>query len=351
MRITMLGTSGSGKTCFMNAMTELFVQNSIGGFKLRNKERDVQGEGNIITSTLGGSDSFERGMFPLGTNDTTVYDLELRNGVSHVVDITWLDYRGGAIVDIARNQGEVADAMELHVALLASDVILVFVDSALLKLCMDKGNDLTVRRLTGAVVIEPLLEEIKEKNPDAVVFFLLSKYDSSFIDKTEAVFEEMRDYVIQKLYREHFKTKSFLSARTEVFPIGVVGFNNVETTVNPDSSITQRIKNGNDHQSINIIKAFTSALLCCLEKKLNQSETDITRIAAELELYKKNFTIIQRLMDLIFRRGRDTKKEKTLKEQLEETQKDILNMRFFRPQLVEILNQQGDKLFMEDKLY
>lgn len=286
MRITMLGTSGSGKTCFMNAMTELFVQNSISGFKLCNKDREIQGDGNIMTSTLKGSDSFDKGMFPLGTNTTTVYDLELQNRDSHVVDITWLDYRGGAIPDIVTNKGNVADAMELHVALLASDVVLVFVDAALLKLYMDKGKDLAARRQTGAVVVELLLEEIKKKNPYAVVYFLLSKFDSSSINEKEACFEEMRKYVIKKLYKEHFIARTYLSAQTEVFPVGVVGFDNVETTVNNDSSITQRIINGADHQSINIIKVFTSALLSCLEKKLNQSEKDIERIAEELEYYR-----------------------------------------------------------------
>lgn len=56
-------------------------------------------------------------------------------------------------------------------------------------------------------------------------------------------------------------------------------------------------------------------------------------------------------MDLLFKKGKEAKRERTLKEQLEDTKKDIMNMKSFQPKLVEILNQQGDKLFMEDNIF
>lgn len=268
MKITMLGTTGSGKTVYTSAMADLFYHADVDGYKL--KDRDVEGDvgyNHRKFSEIGSLAAY--GTFPEGTNDTTKMDLVLTRDGERIINIDWIDYRGGAINELAG--GMINDNnRELYAELLASDVIMVFVDAALLKALEEKNASThVIRARIGANHINAMLNTITQKKKNVEVMFLLSKFDSSTIDRWHDY------YPMQEKVKELYGLREMCNISYKIFPIGAVGYGNATTTVSDKLIISQIIENEFQLQTINIASSFATALLMALESAERTSEEDI----------------------------------------------------------------------------
>jgi hypothetical protein len=119
MRNVMLGHTGDGKTTFVASAYTRFQQ-PISGFTLRTESEPDHDE--LIS--LGAK--IARGRYPEGTTARAEYRFALRHENTPVLDFTWVDYRGGALM----NAASASDTKQILADLREADAIQVFVDAA-----------------------------------------------------------------------------------------------------------------------------------------------------------------------------------------------------------------------------
>jgi GTPase SAR1 family protein len=92
-KITMVGVSGSGKTCFVYAMHN-YMSIAQNGFIFTAKNPDVD---------LDLSDGWDQiaydGVWPDGTTTSQEYDFYVQYANTKIMEFSWCDYRGGALLD------------------------------------------------------------------------------------------------------------------------------------------------------------------------------------------------------------------------------------------------------------
>lgn len=105
--ITMLGGSGTGKTCYMYAMANLMSRPQNGftfipvehrvGLKLKSGWRSMQHiveNGKIV----------KRGCWPAGTDESSSYKFYFKYCTKLLANFTWFDYRGGLLTSLEDEQ-------------------------------------------------------------------------------------------------------------------------------------------------------------------------------------------------------------------------------------------------------
>lgn len=339
MKVTMLGTSGSGKTVYMSAMSQLLFHGRINGYGL--KSRDNTPEGNAFTNIhIEDINSlYESGKFPSGTSKNTLMALELVRNGEHIMDIDWIDYRGGAIKDIIL--GNVTqENSEVRATLLASDVIMVFVDSSILKAT---PNDIFVRSRVGANYISQLLSYIVERK-HVNIMFLLSKADSSNVNIKQDLAELTER--IERIYSRFFSDTCTDISQYPVIPVGAVGIGNVKSsqTWESNNNGTQLISKHeiiafSNMNTYKIAASFAKALLLCLDSEINRKNTETPLLAKELENLTKDFGPAKNAIDMLFfgsqRRGRIH----DLKQMIEENRNEIRRLQPHRANLQRIASR------------
>lgn len=337
MKITMLGTSGSGKTVYMSAMSELFFNGVVSGYTIANRENSYDSSSFINRGFDDVNTLYQYGRFPSGTSSSIVMPLELRYRGYHVIDIDWIDYRGGAIKELA-NGVENSQNAEILAALIASDVVMIFVDAAVLKVCK---NDMIARSRVGANEISQLLSLVARKKRIDVIF-LLSKFDSSIIDAN-------RDYDILKkriasIYSRFFSEMNTSIDQCSVIPVGAVGVGNVKTTYEwkEDGSggkilvFQNSVTDFENMKTLNIASSFATALLKCLISETNKLNTDASKIANELDRLKRNFGPVKNLLDILFNSSKKRERIFDLERIILESRSEVIKLSPHKAQLESI---------------
>lgn len=302
MKITMLGKSGSGKTVYMSAMSELFYNGTIHGYSIANRQLDVSYEAEIFKQFNKVNTLYQFGRFPAGTSETTVMPLELQKNGQRLIDIDWIDYRGDALLEMAKGENTQGNA-EILAALYASDVILVFVDATVLKLC---PQDITARALIGANEISNILSIAARKKKMNVVF-ILSKIDASTIN-IQGDLEIFRNR-ITSLYSRFFSCAGRNLNSYSIIEVGALGYGNVQTTsrwiddglggVVP--TFQNRVTNMAQLSTIHIASSFASALLMCIDSEINNQSTNVQQITLAIDGLKNELgTMWQNIIDILF---------------------------------------------------
>ncbi|NJN08165.1 MAG: hypothetical protein HC836_44160 [Richelia sp. RM2_1_2] len=98
MKITMLGFTGAGKTCYMLGMYS-FMSIGLRGFTLSAKDADEDIELSDKWDNLVFGQGDDR--WPPATNrgENTTYAFDFNYGFRQIMSFEWLDYRGGALRD------------------------------------------------------------------------------------------------------------------------------------------------------------------------------------------------------------------------------------------------------------
>jgi hypothetical protein len=177
MLITCLGISGSGKTVFLGSLLDCLHSpaNARGGFYIADKNAR---DGKVMTDTLLhqkigllprlediGKDGFNG--YPEPTSGTTFRGFSLIQGKDTVLDIGWLDYKGGLI----NGTVEDADAQRaLYEGLDNSTAIVVFLDAYQIATATSVTQ---ARRRVGADAISKILSHFETSKEDRIVNILI----------------------------------------------------------------------------------------------------------------------------------------------------------------------------------
>ncbi len=122
-KITMLGVSQSGKTCFIYAMYD-FMQSVQNGFTFITNDPDLD-----MDLNEGWDKIAYDGIWPDGTNRTSCYDFTVMFKSQPIMEFSWCDYRGGAITE-NQTQQEVA---ELHQRINDSECLIICIGADTIK--------------------------------------------------------------------------------------------------------------------------------------------------------------------------------------------------------------------------
>lgn len=328
MKITMLGISGSGKTAYMSAMSQLFYHAAIDKYKIADRNNTYAGDG-FTHKEFGKINTLPYGKFPDGTASSTIMTLELQYGNEKVIDIDWIDYRGGAIEELANGDMSEQNAV-IYTTLLASDVIMVFVDTAVLQEC---NNEMVAREYVGASDISRVLTWVCNKRK-VDVMFLLSKADSENVNIA-------LDYKTFQKKLERIFSRFFADTNTGideylVVPVGVVGIGNVHTLcgylksedgIGQKLVFKQHIIDPDNIKTMNVASSFARALLKCFDSATTRTVADSARLEQELNRLSQNFGVVKNLIDILFFGGSRRQKIYSLSQQIEENRREILKLK------------------------
>lgn len=129
-KITMLGVSNSGKTCFIYAMYD-FMQKVQNGFTFITNDPDVDMDLNEGWESI----AFD-GIWPPGTGQTSFYDFTVLFKSRPIMEFSWCDYRGGATTERSSQQ----DVEELHKRIYDSECLIICIGADTIKAILDNDN-------------------------------------------------------------------------------------------------------------------------------------------------------------------------------------------------------------------
>lgn len=129
-KITMLGVSNSGKTCFIYAMYD-FMQKVQNGFTFITNDPDVDMDLNEGWEGI----AFD-GVWPNGTLQTSFYDFTVLFKSRPIMEFSWCDYRGGAITERSTQK----DVDELHKRIFNSECLIVCIGADTIKGILSGDN-------------------------------------------------------------------------------------------------------------------------------------------------------------------------------------------------------------------
>ena len=180
-KITMLGVSNSGKTCFIYAMYD-FMQKVQNGFTFITNDPDVDMDLNEGWESI----AFD-GVWPDGTQGTSVYDFTVMFKSRPIMEFSWCDYRGGAIKERSTQQ----DVAELHKRIYDSGCLIVCIGADTIKAILSgdnrKGRDLA--RLN--TLITYYAKNAQRRIP---IIFALTKADLYTVQDQKQLLGVIRSY-------------------------------------------------------------------------------------------------------------------------------------------------------------
>lgn len=190
IKITMLGTTGAGKTCFLLGMYAKMRQ-GLGGFTFSTLDPDVDLDLSDRWSRLVNEQGDKRWPKP-NDNEVQTYQFNFSYGFRKLLGFDWIDYRGGALN--GRKQEADVDFLYKQVR-----------DSASLFLCVS-GEDLarsrSVQQIKDKVQTADMnrfFQTLAEKDEKPSVAVVITKYDHCRDRAKEEVIE-----LVQELFNPLF---------------------------------------------------------------------------------------------------------------------------------------------------
>lgn len=216
IRITMLGTTGVGKTTFLTAMYHELGEVGRNGFKLR-----AQRNAHIVLSR-NWKELVQSHTWPKPNADYSEFHFELRHQDISIKEFDFVDYRGGAITDLeeAEHYKKLSNDVE------RSDGLLILGDSwYIANQTADVAN---AQNEIGT--IQWFLEEflIKHKHKKLIIGIVLTKIDLVKPEQYEE-FKSRCNSVFKNLIDLAKKKKKQL--RISFIPISVVGINTCKVEI------------------------------------------------------------------------------------------------------------------------
>lgn len=188
MKVTMVGTQGSGKTAFMSGLYHSLGENKMSGFHItpagNSLDEAVILQGKFQSLSLPNR-NFE---FPPGTQKSTLWNFDLRYYDRLVGNYEWIDYRGGILTDITSDvsmsdQEKRKDVSELISHITLSNAVILFANSLMLTY-YDNINQ--ARHRSGASIINGLFETYNQFLPNRNLIFVIA------LTKADAVEEKWK---------------------------------------------------------------------------------------------------------------------------------------------------------------
>ena len=170
IKITMLGTTGSGKTCFMVGMYAV-MQLGVHGFTLsaQDSDEDIDLSDKWEQLLEGGEERY-----PQPTDQTCNYAFDFSYGFRKLMGFNWLDYRGGALRDKNIQQ----DFQTLEKNLRESSCVFLCVSGEYLKKPIESQHELqNLKRQTRVERMNHFLQKLYNENGPIPVVIAITKFD------------------------------------------------------------------------------------------------------------------------------------------------------------------------------
>lgn len=212
--VTMLGTSGTGKTSYLSGVNQTLIREPDTRIRLKVKGEENQRDIANIAMVHG----TEIRDFPSGTNETKAYELVLCNGNQECCEFEFWDYRGALVNESELGMGEGAEVEAFREHLVKSDVILVFVDGVRASVYSD-ADERAMECQAGIIkhIFSSVLGD-SEKKYDVVM--VVTKIDDVYVSQSdkENDYEKLCDKVM-----EIFKVIRDSSNSFAIIPVSAVG--------------------------------------------------------------------------------------------------------------------------------
>ena len=187
-KITILGMSGTGKTCYLLG---LYYRMGAGlnGFSLAaDDDTDVQLRDRYARLCDATLEPAQR--FPAGTDNTSKYTFDLQYGYNTIMSFDWIDYPGGSLDK--KNKGNLEEYEDIKNTINKSSSLFICVDGSLL--CGDDFEEKVDNvKDNCSNVINTFVKDYKQENkvlpPTAII---VTKYDLCMAD-TDA--EQLKDII------------------------------------------------------------------------------------------------------------------------------------------------------------
>jgi hypothetical protein len=176
--ITMLGTTGSGKTCFMVGMYAV-MQLGVHGFTLsaQDSDEDIDLSDKWEQLLEGGEDRY-----PRATDQTHDYAFDFSYGFRKLMGFEWLDYRGAAL----KEKSTQADVQKLKENLLGSSCIFLCISGEDL---VNPSQILALAKKTKADRMNQYLSQLEKPVP---VVIAITKYDYCIHRDKNDIFKDIQ---------------------------------------------------------------------------------------------------------------------------------------------------------------
>lgn len=163
-KITMIGVSGAGKTCFIYAMYN-FMSIPHNGFSFTAADLDVD-----LDLQNGWEQIAFDHQWPAATNITTAYDFHVQYNTHSILQFSWCDYRGGATSDRSTNQ----DKQDLIDRIHQSSCLIISIGADTIKEIL-AGNQSKARELR---ILNSIIHNYEINNTRRIpIIFALTKAD------------------------------------------------------------------------------------------------------------------------------------------------------------------------------
>lgn len=318
MRITMLGVSGSGKTAFLSGVYQTMIGDTFDGLNLvpaGNGSSGYMQLGQIADIALVNRDF----KFPeMGTDQTTLFPLELMAGREHICDFTFMDYRGGDAEEILKPKIDPLthqpaplspEAAELKDYLVQSQAILIFADGYLLSRGMSLAawqKDVQSFQING---VFGLLANERGDRPLTVLVVITKTDDELIPDSLKA--DNCRELVeraamVFRPIREMAANNFDRGWNFGIVPVSAVGMGNYRTDliVNDDRSerLVVTVKDRHAPQPYNIEKTMVYTIACILAQWKMEADRQQRALRAEYVKASRSNTLLSGLMAKIANR-------------------------------------------------
>lgn len=162
--VTMIGMSGSGKTCFVYAMYD-YMQLTHNGFSFTAKDPDVD-----MSLMDGWASIAYQGIWPPGTLQTTSYDFYVQYATRPIMEFSWCDYRGGVLTESSQEK----DKKDFLDRLNKSSCLIITIGADTVKEIL-AGN---MRKTLELKMLNALIRRFEVENTRRIpVIFALTKAD------------------------------------------------------------------------------------------------------------------------------------------------------------------------------
>lgn len=171
MKITILGTNGSGKTCYLLGMYSK-MQMGIEGFSLHTKDFNTHMELNEKIAALIYYKTYERWPYP--TCESIECSFDFCYGLKPLVGVNFLDYRGGALADSSKKE----DVQKFIEQVKQSDCLFLCIsaENLLLTSQMKRARAIRADRI-NLLIREICIALQPTANKPFPVVFVLTKFD------------------------------------------------------------------------------------------------------------------------------------------------------------------------------
>ena len=203
-KFTILGETGSGKTCYLLGM---YYEMSMGyaGYTVTATDPDADKNLTLRYEMLKDK-SRGQNRFPAGTDDVQKFNFDLQYDYETILPFTWVDYPGG-FLDVTRRDVGSAQYKEVEKSIMESEMLFICIDGANL---VGRGTHKKIRKVRERCArrinkyLVNLLKKLKDEGNVRLppIGMLITKYDMCKDDTDSNEIREIAEESFEGLFGE-----------------------------------------------------------------------------------------------------------------------------------------------------